>query len=139
MNIPLQALLGLQFHSLNFFFPPFSSHSLKITDTEFSRGDDGIPEGTVSAICSTRPEGRASGGWRACVAGARRLGFLEASMRSEEHLRGISSGLCCAGPPGPRSQEAQGHAECTQLRKEHDRGGPWDFSSQTRTLLIMML
>lgn len=55
MNIPLQALLGFEFHSLNFvfFFSLFLSLP-KITDAEFSRGADWIPKGTVSAICSTQ-------------------------------------------------------------------------------------
>lgn len=60
MNIPLQALLGFEFHSLNFFFSLFLSFA-KITDPEFSRGADWIPKGMASAICSTWLEGRASG------------------------------------------------------------------------------
>ena len=45
MNIPLQALLGFKFHSLNFFFFPFPLFLSfpKITDTESSRGADWIP------------------------------------------------------------------------------------------------
>lgn len=72
MNIPLRALLGFQLHSLNV-FPPFLSFP-KITDTEFSWGVAWIPEGMVSAICSTGLEGRASGG----LAGLRRLAGWDA-------------------------------------------------------------
>lgn len=62
MNIPLQALLGFKFHSLNLFFSPLFLSFPKITDTKFSRGADWIPKGTVSAICSTQPAGRVPGG-----------------------------------------------------------------------------
>lgn len=75
MNIPLWALLGFKFHSLNF-FSLFLSFP-KITDAEFCRAARWIPEGMAAAICS--PRGRVGGPG----AGLGLLGFLEGSVKSE--------------------------------------------------------
>lgn len=100
MNIPLQALLGFKFHSLNFFFfsfPLFLSFP-KITDAESSRGADWIPKGTVSAVCSTRVEGRASGGLVGLGCWGRTPG-LSGRFHEQCSWR-LSSGLPCGGPRG---------------------------------------